>query len=518
MKSGISNRAAGARIVALCALIAGLSVPCMDAVADQANPLIEIDHATGKVKYKRGSIEIMLDTAAPRTVPLRPGESLKINILDTNTLLYTYGQEVKEEDFVDKTALFKYLGGLQGGITALLGMMVPQEMSIQEATRTPFEAPPPLIAALKRLRNALAEVAEDARRGARLESVYYEALQTSEAGFHPKAGDGYPPGAEAIKGLLRSEGLWSDSSSSCCQSRAEQLVAAARTNAWENGLALEVARLDAVKERNAFAAKTEAKSEAGEKLLGETDKVLEAIPSNALDLSRQFAKLAVQFARLHAWLTASATQHKKEPEAIPYRWDKSQTVTIAVEKRKDLADKIAYRDRKFEKVTFVVSPEWFIQPSIGAGLIWADKLVWPEWTVLDANGAKTVASNGMADERFQFFPLLSLTSPALSCLASWHAEATGDSCNGWRRGKAVALDLGWNASTSEPAYLLGGSIVLSRQFKIGGGVVWQRRQVLDGIEPGDTVPASGIPLRQSYPPAPYLMFSILGWPPFTSGQ
>ncbi len=507
-----------ARFALLCASIGGISAPSARVFAEEPGPRIEIDHKSGEVWYTGNSLRIRLDTPAPKTVPLRPGDELRILVKNSNRLLYSYGQEVKEEDFVDKTALFKYLGGLQGGITGLLGLMAPAEVVATTETVVPFKVPTALVDMLAALRVALAATEEDARIAARLESVYFEALQASETGFRSEAGLDSNAGPKAVKAVLRSQGLLRELDDESFLSTAAKRAVDMRAQAWRNGLALEEARGGAVKARDAFAKSPEATTEAGKKVLTETDKALDTIPTKALDLAREFAKLAVLFERLEKWLREPATQYTETPESIRYRWDKTRNVAITADKRKDLADKIAYSERKFEKVTFVVSPEWYIQPSIGAGLIWADNLIWPEWTTLEENGAKTVASKGMADKRFQFFPLLSLTSPALSCLASWHSEAENSGCDGWKRGKAVSLDLGWNASTSEPAYLVGGSLVLSRQFKIGGGVVWQRRQVLNGVEPGDPVPASGIPLRQSYPPAPYLMFSILGWPPFTSGQ
>lgn len=510
MKINTSYRAAGARIAVLSVLIAGLTAPCLDAVADQVNAVVEIDHATGEVKYKRGSIEIALNTPAPRTVPLRPGESLKIKILNTNTLLYSYGQEVKEEEFVDKTALFKYLGGLQGGIAGLFQVLHPLETAAGvKSLQADAAQLGRLKTAMERLALAARVLAEDARIAACFESHYLAALQASEGTAAEAIG--------AVQAVLESECAWSPASRHTCRKTSASCAKAMATTTWTDGKALEDARRLAIEARDALAQSEVAKTADGAKLLAETDKVLEAVPARALDLALDFANVSARLSALEEALRKGPVKlYAKTPDAISYHWDKTQTVTITVEKRKDLADKIAYRDREFEKVTFVVSPEWYVQPSIGAGLIWANKLVWPEWTVLEAAGAKTVTSKGMADKRFQFFPLISLTTPALSCLASWDSEH--QHCKGRRRGKAVALDLGWNASTSEPAYLVGGSFVFSRQFKIGGGVVWQQRQVLNGIEPGDPVPAAGIPLRQSYPPAPYLMFSILGWPPFTSGQ
>lgn len=467
-------------------------------------PCVVIDHTSGVATYVGYSLSITLQSPSPVSVPLRPGDSLNVVIEKTNPLIYSTGQEVTEEEFVDKTALFKYLAGVQGAIAGLVALSQPfvgegaEKEGIAEATRA--------------LVNALENGKLYATLVVRLDALYLDAIQASEAieaGQEPsrarvrsvmsKTADWYPFAKKNLDALKFTEALKVELG--VHQEKADE----ARKN-------LDKALEDARTPGSATGGENPAWKEAG--------KALAALAVSPLDLGREVDRLILKFRALDRW---QKDEKQLEDEvlldAIGYKWDKTQKVTITVEKKKAFADAIAYRDRKFEKVTFVVNPEWWLQPSIGAGFIWADKLVWPEWVVQEADGKKTVASKGDKDERFQFFPLISLAMRPLSCTGSWYGRTdAGKKCGGVLNGSAVTLDLGWNASTSEPAYLAGASLVFSRQFKIGAGVVWQRREVLDGIAPGDPVPASGIPLRQSYPPAPYLMFSILGWPPFTAGQ
>lgn len=495
-----------AALVALCLASPSGSLTASGACGNQVR--VVIDHAKGTATYTGHGLTLTLDARGVSSVPIRSGETLRVCIRQTNPLLYEYDQASVSEALIDKKALFDYLSGVQGAFTGLLTLA--RARKVQRGAAQAEAQVDPLASAVDEFVSAVEKVRADIELALRLESLYFDALQASD--------DGESGMRNRVRDELSAVDRWQSEYDQSAD--ATNLAIQLRNDARTHVESLSVARDALLKQRQRLAESKEPEEQKKTNLKS-VDEVLSSAPERAPDLSREVAKLVARLQQIDRWLAGKLSDSPEEDEyaleTIAYDWDEVQKVTIAIEKKKDLADKIAYRERKLEKLTFKVVPEWWLQPSVGAGLIWADKLVWKEWGVLETGGQKVASSTGETNKRFQFFPIISLTARPLSGLAPWCRKGASTSCGLLGPGTAVTLDLGWNASTSDPAYLLGASLVLFRQLKLGGGVVWQRRSILGAIAPGEPVPAEGLPLRQTYPPAPYAMISILGWPPFTAG-
>jgi hypothetical protein len=518
-----SRRATRMRAILIAvATVVVLAGPAMSGRAEDPcgpQPCVLIDQASGTARYVGYGLEVPLSDVKQTEVPLRAGDHLTVVLTNANGLTYDYGKEVKEEAFVEKDALFKYLGGLNEGIPLLLKAATKREPSTKA-----FSPATALAAELAELSKALAEKANELAAAAlyleRLQDLVLDGLQRSEEPDDPRG---------KVKSLLEAANAWKvpGTASSLSDSieiqrkRLPDLLYEYYATANKLVTKLAEARSAAAKAEGAPDKDGAAARELNARIV-EVEEVAAKLPKEAPDLYRGFSQVKGRVDDLEKFASGSATDdfERTEVAQIEYSWDKVANVTIAAARKPALSGKIAYRKRKFEKVSFRVVPEWPLQPAIGAGLVWADTLVYDGGFEKQKVGSATfVASTKQSDSRFQLFPVISLAPRFLSRIGPWYGAAK--TCKGGRprSGWAVTIDLGWNAKTDTPAYLAGLSVVLWRQIKLGGGVLWQRREVLDGMSAGQPIGADDpIRLRDSYPPSVYLMFSLLGWPPFASGS